>query len=78
MPRWASRIQLRVTAVRSERLGSISEADAIAEGVTPDVRKMAHPDFMPNERAFIELWESIHGDCEFNQIMQVIEFERVK
>lgn len=74
MPRFASRITLEVTDVRIERLQSISEADAIAEGVSEDEQKgfwvpgVEHPnkDFPYLSRPtatemYAALWDSING-----------------
>ena len=60
MPRWASRITLIVENVKVERLQSISEADAIAEGSSP---VLVPPDGggAPHIEGFRDLWTSIHG-----------------
>lgn len=59
MPRWASRLTLRVTDVRVQRLQEISDADAQAEGMTfPEGMEYGCD---PIE-AFRSLWDSLNAD----------------
>lgn len=55
MPRWASRITLRITDIRVERLQDISEGDATAEGV------MFGETGFSARVCFVALWQSING-----------------
>lgn len=91
MPRWASRILLEVTAVRVERLQDISEADAIAEGIsvhnadgTCDCGRTTYNGGGILTRysaveAYRDLWESINGAGSWNASpwVWVISFKRV-
>ncbi|HGY4928513.1 TPA: hypothetical protein ACNVCI_001248 [Citrobacter braakii] len=74
MPRWASRITLEITDVRVERLRSMSQADARAEGV------IAASGPMEAGLAFRELWDSIYGEESWlaNPWVWVIEFKRIE
>jgi hypothetical protein len=79
MPRKASRIQLEITAIRVERLQDISEADAIAEGVTFEPTHPRHQQHMGKD-AYQRLWESINGDGSWdaNPWVWIVEFKVLK
>ncbi|QZX85311.1 ASCH domain-containing protein [Metapseudomonas otitidis] len=84
MPRSASRILLKITAVRIERLQDISDEQALAEGV--GVTKHAvgvkltspHDESVPRAM-FRELWQSINGTESWtaNPWVWVVEFKRI-
>lgn len=74
MPRWASRITLRITEVRVERLQDISYEDACAEGCEWKSAQPAEESpelgetFMEcsrrlrwPQRSYAKLWDSING-----------------
>lgn len=68
MPRKASRIWLEILEVRMERLQTISEADASAEGV-------AGPDVISE---YAKLWDRINGagNWQSNPWVWVVRFRR--
>ena len=75
MPRWASRITLKIVSVRVERVQEISEKDALAEGVDDGTG----PPIKPRDR-FSRLWNSINAKrapWDSNPWVWVIEFRRV-
>ncbi|EAV8525347.1 hypothetical protein FEQ43_06845 [Salmonella enterica] len=74
MPRWASRLTLEITGVRVERLNSITESDAEAEGVTDT----GFGDLLVD--GYRHLWKSIYGEESWaaNPWVWVIEFKRVE
>jgi len=76
MPRWASRLTLKVTEVHVQRLQDISEEDAVAEGIRPSGYHATFKD-MPMwgdgtrslgnspRAAFSLLWDSINAGRGF-------------
>ncbi|WP_343463039.1 hypothetical protein [Pantoea sp.] len=81
MPRWASRITLEITGVRVERLNSMTERDAIAEGCIGGHNSIPgyHYSATPHEH-FHHVWQSIYGadSWQANPWVWVIEFKRVE
>lgn len=91
MPRWASRIDLEVTAVRVERVQEITAADALAEGVDPGCGTCGelslpngcgcdNPEPLPQD-AFLYLWDTINAkrgySWESNPWVWVVEYRRL-
>ena len=89
MPRWACRLVLEIAAVRVERLQEISEADAIAEGIEPDVMAGDLARLWRNYStgntticpiySYQTLWELINGpgSWDANPWVWVVEFRRL-
>jgi hypothetical protein len=66
MPRWASRITLKLTDVRVERVQEISDDDCIAEGIgqrwtclNPGIGSYAHDNDVLDD--YRKLWNSLNG-----------------
>lgn len=94
MPRWASRINLAIEDVRMERLQSLSEADAIAEGVFRKVGDTPIGDAVETATGgeliyvnpgqaraeYQRLWNQINTETPWstNPWVWVIEFKRSK
>ena len=89
MPKALSRIKLRITGVRVERLQDITEEDCIKEGIrsvvatdkNPYYKDYHYPDvsywFENAQKSYQSLWERINGkkSWEENPFVWVIEFE---
>ena len=78
MPRWASRLTLRIMSVSVERLQEITEEDAMREGVKAEFVS-THPRIYSYRAPFAELWDSINAERGFgwdtNPWVWVIGFE---
>jgi hypothetical protein len=88
MPRWASRIDLEVTAVRVERLQAITEEDARAEGAAHRIARggdlsgaLEGETPIQHVAHFRDLWDSINGErtpWASNPWVWVVSFKRVR
>jgi len=81
MPRWASRITLRITDVRVERLQGVSHQDCVAEGCAGGHDSIPRYPYSATPREhFHHIWNTINGAgaWEANPWVWVVAFERVK
>jgi len=80
MPRVASRITLRVTAVEAQRLHDITAADALREGISDSTKAtFGQTNDAARVDEFRQLWCSINGQTSWddNPWVWVVRFERV-
>lgn len=75
LPRWACRTILKVTHVDIERLQSITEHDAAAEGMLPQLRTEVDLLGETCRRQFMEIWQKIYGNWAKNPWVWRIQFE---
>lgn len=77
MPRWASRLQLKLNRVSIERLHNITEVDAVAEGTIRDPVNYVTGDA---RLIFEGLWEFTKGNGRWamNPLVWKLEFERIR
>lgn len=81
MPRWASRLTLKVTDIRIERVQEITEEQAVMEGMPTDeeCQLMAVDSglgwYQKPTTWFKELWDRIYNNWSDNPYVWVIEFE---
>ncbi|KUE89126.1 hypothetical protein ASL20_09870 [Cupriavidus necator] len=86
MPRALCRLELEITALRAERLNDCSEADAIAEGIAPELdgwTDYSNPSCqmcMNPVDSYRTLWNSINGAdaWDTNPRVWVVGFRRVE
>jgi hypothetical protein len=80
MPKWACRLVLEITEVRVERVQAISEADALAEGVSLSAVEGFERAGIerPAGFAFRELWLSTGSDWTSNPWAWAISFRQIE
>ncbi len=82
LPHWASRIILEIVNIRVERIQDITEADAIAEGVSAvNAGQDANGPIKTHRTGFVYLWNKLNAKkgygWEVNPFVWVIEFKRI-